>query len=143
MPAQAAIYIQEKDINLYDVFPDAKSDKSIIRKNPSYYDVNLNGDIVRFNVMESNKIQEHINGFIRYIQSLSDEKERKDDTVYAISHIKHVLGLVTNKDFNENQAIWQSLFKIADKYNGFVFVHDSVLTADGVVMVGPMRKWNK
>ncbi|EXA75041.1 hypothetical protein J517_4451, partial [Acinetobacter baumannii 118362] len=54
------------------------------------------------------------------------------------SHTKVVLGLVTDKEFDENPAIWQSLFKIADKYDGLIFTYDSVLLPSGTILVGPL-----
>ncbi|EXA75032.1 hypothetical protein J517_4452, partial [Acinetobacter baumannii 118362] len=72
------------------------------------------------------------------IASLDHDQKRKDDTSYAISHTKVVLGLVTDKEFDENPAIWQSLFKIADKYDGLIFTYDSVLLPSGTILVGPL-----
>jgi hypothetical protein len=141
MPANGAIYIQEENINLYDVFENVESDESLSHK-PSYYDVNLNGDIVKFNIMPSTEVPNHINGFLGYISSLDQDENRKKDTFYAISHTKIVLGLVTNREFEDNHAIWNSLFKIADKYNGLVFVNESVLLPNGAVLVGPMLDEN-
>ena len=137
MPANASIYIQENKIDLSDIFKDTKSDKKLF-KAATYYDVDLEGDKVRFNIMEQSKIPNHIDGFLGYIDSLDHDEERKKDTCYAISHTKIVLGLVTDKEFEENHSIWESLFKIADKYNGFVFVYDSVLLSNGAVLVGPL-----
>lgn len=137
MPANGAVYIQRDKIDLAEVFGKVKSDKGLFRK-ATYYDVDLDGDIVRFNIMEPSQVANHINGFLGYISSLDQDPKRKKDTSYAISHTKIVLGLVTNKEFEDNPAIWHSLFKIADKYDGFVFVYDSVLLPSGTVLVGPL-----
>jgi len=32
----------------------------------------------------------------------------------------------------------QSLFKIADKYDGLIFTYDSVLLPSGTILVGPL-----
>ena len=141
MPANGAIYIQEENINLHDVFENVESDEDLSHK-PSYYDVNLNGDIVKFNIMPSTEVPNHINGFLGYISSLDQDENRKKDTSYAISHTKIVLGLVTDREFEDNHAIWNSLFKIADKYSGLVFVNESVLLPNGAVLVGPMLDEN-
>jgi len=137
MPANGAIYIQRDKVDLAEVFNKVKSDKGLFRK-PTYYDVDLDGDVIRFNIMEPSQVPNHINGFLGYIASLDQDPKRKKDTSYAISHTKVVLGLVTDKEFADNPAIWQSLFKIADKYDGFVFVYDSVLLPSGTVLVGPL-----
>jgi hypothetical protein len=142
MPANAAVYIQEEKINLDDVFEDVKSDGGL-SNSPSYYDVNINGDIVRFNIMPAKEVPNHIDGFLGYISSLDQDENRKKDTSYAISHTKIVLGLITDKEFEDNHGIWNSLFKIADKYNGLVFVNNSVLLPNGAVLVGSMLDENK
>lgn len=138
MPANGAVYIQkEEKINLADVFDEVSSNKGLFRK-ASYYDVVLNGETVRFNVMDPSALQNHINGFLSYINSLDHDQTRKEDTIYSISHTKTVLGLVASSEFEDNHAIWESLFKIAEKYDGFVFVNNSVLLPNGGVLVGPM-----
>ena len=141
MPANGAIYIQLDKIDLSEVFDNVKTDKGFFKKS-TYYEVALGDDSVTFNVMESSALENHIKGFLGYISSLDQDQKRKDDTSYAISHTKIVLGLSTDKEFEENHAIWQSLFKIADKYDGFVFVHDSVLLPSGTVLVGPLLDIN-
>jgi hypothetical protein len=137
MAANGAIYIQREKVDLSEVFDDVKSDKGFFKK-ATYYDVKCGEDIVRFNVMENVSIPNHITGFLGYISSLDHDEQRIKDTSYAISHTKVVLGLVTDKEFDENHSIWQSLFQIADMYDGFVFVNDSVLLPNGGVLVGPM-----
>lgn len=137
MPAYGAVYIQRDKVDLSDVFKKVTTDKALFRK-ATYYDIDLNGDSVRFNVMPSSEVPHHINGFLGYISSLNQDPIRIKETSYAISHTKIVLGLVSDREFEQNHAIWQSLFAIADKYDGFVFVHDSVLLPNGSVLVGPL-----
>ncbi|GAA4806189.1 hypothetical protein [Lysobacter hankyongensis] len=137
MPANAAIYLPHDGVDLSTLFRDAKSDKTLFRK-PTYFDVALDGDIVRFNVMEPSRVEAHLRGFLGYIDSLDQDAARKRDTANAIAHTRTVLGLITERDFEQNPAIWQSLFRIADAYDGFVFVHESVLLANGAVLVGPL-----
>jgi hypothetical protein len=105
----------------------------------SYFDVPLDGETVRFNIMPRDRVAQHLTGFQNYIASLPDEVERKRDASQAIQQTRTVLGLVAASDFTGNHAIWQSLFKIADAFDGYVFVHDSILLPNGAVIVGPMR----
>lgn len=141
MPANGAIYIQKDTVDLKEVFGNVESDKGLFKK-ATYFDVNLDGDIVRFNVMDPAQVQTHIEGFLGYISSLDQDPQRIEDTSYAISHTKVVLGLKTDREFEENHAIWHSLFQIADRYDGFVFAHDSVLLPSGAVLVGPLLDEN-
>lgn len=137
MPANAAIYIPRSDIDLGTLFRVVDTDKRLFRR-PTYFDVDLDGDIVRFNVMKSSQIGNHLRGFLGYIDSLDQDPQRKRDAAGAIARAQTVLGLVTDREFEQNHAIWQSLFRIAQAYDGFVFAHDSVLLPNGAVMVGPL-----
>ena len=141
MPANAAVYIQKEKVDLKEVFKKVKSDKRFFKK-ATYYDVDLGKNIIRFNVMDSSQVESHIQNFLGYIASLSHNKERIDDASFAIKHTKVVLGLKTSLEFKNDDAIWESLFRIADKYSGFVFVYDSVLLPSGTVLVGPLLKTN-
>lgn len=137
MSANGAVYIQEDDVDLADVFGRVRTDQG----SPdaiSSYEVNLHGDIVRFNRMHPHDVPGHIEQFLAYIASLEQDEQRKHDASSAIRHTQVVLGLVTDKEFADNHAIWQSLFQIADRYNGFVFVYGSILLPNGAVLVGPM-----
>jgi hypothetical protein len=136
MPANGAVYIQRNDVNLSDVFKNVKSNKGIFRK-ATYFEVSLDGEIVRFNIMEPSTIQNHINGFLGYISSLNQSGDNNEKAKQALSHTKVVLGLETDKEFEDNQAIWQSLFKIAQAYDGLVFAHGSVLLPNGEALVEP------
>lgn len=137
MPANAAIYIQFEEVDLTKVLPGATSDKRPFRP-ATYFEVRMGDDLVRFNVLEKHRLRAHMDGLLGYVASLNQEQKRKDDTCYALSHTKVVLGLKTAVDFGDNHAIWASLFKIADAYDGFVFVNDSILLPSGTVLVGPM-----
>jgi hypothetical protein len=138
MPAKAAIYIPQEKIDLGTLFPGTKSDKDLLSA-ASYFDVPLNGEIVRFNIMPRKDIARHMLGFLNYIASLPDEASRKQDASFAVRHTQIILGLVASSDFTDNHAIWQSLFQIADAFDGYVFVHDSILLPNGAVMVGRLR----
>jgi hypothetical protein len=137
MPANAAIYIQRDDVDLATVFDAVKSDKGLFKKR-SYFDVMLGSDLVRFNIMEQSKLAVHIAGFLRYIAGLDQDEQRKQDAREVISHTRVVLGLSTSREFDDNDAIWHSLFQIAAAYDGFVFVRDSLLLPNGAVLVGPL-----
>ncbi|VFQ44035.1 hypothetical protein [Desulfoluna butyratoxydans] len=138
MPASAAIYIQyDTAVDLSDLFEDVKSDNGLF-KTPTFFEVRIGDDVVRFNVMERTLVPEHIKGFLGYISSRVHDFETRADICHAIGHTRIVLGLTTDKEFEENPAIWESLFRIADMYDGFVFTYDSLLLPDGAVLFGPL-----
>ena len=137
MPANGAIYIQKDTINLFDVFDKVKTGKSQDGKT-SYYEVMLGDDAVQFNIMPPSEVVSHITGFLGYINSWAQDKKRKTETSSVISHTKIVLGLSTDREFEDNHEIWNSLFKIAEQYDGLVFVRGSVLLSNGAVLIGPL-----
>ncbi|SCY70992.1 hypothetical protein [Desulfoluna spongiiphila] len=139
MPANGALYIQHSTIDLSDVFEDVKSDKGRVKK-PTFFDVELGGDVVRFNVMDSDLVPAHVSGLLGYISSRVRDPGDRENICHAIRHTHIVLGLAMDKEFEENPAVWESLFTIADAYDGFVFTYDSLLLPNGAVLLGPLME---
>jgi hypothetical protein len=137
MPANAALYLPNESVDLTRVFDTAKAYKPLFGE-VTHFEVMLGNDAARFSVMPRTEVALHIAGLLRYIDSLDQDATRKSAARRALSHTKTVLGLVTEREFEENHAIWQALFRIADVYDGFVFVYESVLLPSGAVLVGPM-----
>jgi hypothetical protein len=137
MPANAALYLPKDAIDLTQVFETARAHKRLFGR-VTHYDVTFGADVVRFNVMPAAEVAGHVSGLLRYVESLDQDATRKRDACFALQHTKTVLGLVTAREFEDNHAIWQALFRIADAYDGFVFAHGSVLLPSGAVLVGPL-----
>jgi len=137
VPANSTIYLPADGVDLGTVFESAKSKKTIF-KGSRYFEVDVAGDIVRFNVMPNHELASHLSGLERYISTLPDDEDRKQQVTLAVRQTKTVLGLVTKKEFYENEAIVSCLFETATAYGGIVFVQDSVISASGEVLVGPL-----
>ena len=138
MPANASIYIPHDRVDLRKQFDGVQTDSGFLRK-PTYFEFALGHSKVRFNIMPADEIPRHLAGFVGYIRQLQDPATNRADAEKAIARTRTVLGLVTGHEFIDNHAIWASLFRIADAYDGYVFVYDSVLLPNGAAMVGPMR----
>lgn len=138
MPANAAIYLSQENVDLKEVFPHAVSDGNRARQ-ASYFEVSFEADTVRYNIMPKAELAEHLNGFLGYVGTLSDEAQRLEDAALIISETQLVLGVNADKEFSDNNAIWQSLFQIADAFDGFIFVRDSIVLSTGAILVGPLR----
>lgn len=137
MPANATIYLPVDGVDLRTIFESARSKKTIFKRS-RYFEVDVTGDIVQFNVMPSHELASHLSGFERYISTLPDDEDRKQQALFTVGQTKTVLGLVTKKEFYENEAIVSCLFETATAYGGIVFVQNSVVSADGEVLVGPL-----
>ena len=138
MPANAAIYLTRESVDLAELFPQAKSNKTWLRA-ASQFEIVLGTTVVRFNVMPKKEMKDHLMGFVGYVGTLDDEEQRLQDAVSIIPETKLVLGMVCDADFDDNDAIWPSLFQIAEHFDGFVFVYDSIILSTGAVLVGPLR----
>ena len=135
MAANAVLYLPSEQIELRDIFGEAAS----YQEYKECFELIIDSDLITYNVMPKADVGKHIRGFINYLSSLNEEKNRIEDAIQAIKHTKTALGLVAEKEFDENPKIWESLFKIADKYNGYVFVYESLLLPNGGVILGSLN----
>lgn len=135
--ANATIYLPYDDIDLGDVLAGAVATRDASGR-ATAFDVILGGQPARFNVMHVAAMGRHLAGFAGWIHSLDESAERKADAGLLAGSAKFVLGLVAAGEFEDNPALWQSLFRVADKWDGFVFVYDSILLPNGGVVVGPL-----
>ncbi len=137
MPANASIYLPASRVNLAKIFEHVESDKTGLLGRATYFDVRLDGDVVRFPIMPAEDVQEHLQGLMNYVASVGGEAEHLELIQRIVPRVSTVLGLLTDKEFEDNDAIWQSIFHIARAYDGLVFVHDSFMLGDGTVLVSP------
>jgi hypothetical protein len=136
--ANAAIYLPYADIDLGDALAGAVATRDAAGR-VTRFDVTLGGQPALFNVMPAAETQRHLGGFAAWVSTLDEPADRKADARLLISGAKTVLGLVAAGELEDNPALWQALFRIADKWDGFVFVYNSVLLPNGGVVLGPLR----
>ena len=137
--ANAAIYLPYSDFDLRDALEGAVATLDAAGR-ATRFDVMLGGEPVRFNIMPAAELSRHLAGFGGYVENLDEPDGRKADARLLIRNAKAVLGMVAGGDFEQNPALWQCLFRVADRWDGFVFVYDSVLLPNGGVVVGPLRQ---
>ena len=137
--ANAAVYLPCADIELADALAGAVATRDAAGR-VARFDVTIGGQPARFNVMPSAEAGRHLAGFGGWVGTLDEPVGRKADARFLISGAKTVLGLVAAGEFEDNTALWQSLFRVADRWDGFVFVYNSVLLPNGAVVVGPLRQ---
>jgi hypothetical protein len=104
------------------------------------FSVRIGEDTVTFNVMPKGELAAHVRKFRAWVQSLDDDEKRKNAASDAVGIARTVLGLIADREFAENHAIWASLFRIADRHDGYVFASDSLLLPNGTVLVGALRR---
>jgi len=133
MPANASLYLPYPDVDLRQVFPEA----SLLGER---WEVTLGGERVAFHRMPSEELPRHLAGLSRWIDGLDDDAGRKAGARTALGHTKTALGMVASSEFEDNHALWESLFKIAAAFDGYVFAYDSVLLPSGGVLLGALRQ---
>jgi hypothetical protein len=137
--ANASIYLPYGDIDLGEALAGAIATRDATGR-VTRFDVVIGGQPARFNVMPAAEVGRHLAGFAGWVGTLGEPDDRTADARLMISGARTVLGLVAAGEFEDNPALWQSLFRVADKWDGFVFVYNSVLLPNGGVVVGPLRQ---
>lgn len=139
MRANATLYLPVEQVDLSDVLPGAHPAGGIFRRK-SAFAVPFKDTCVRFNVMPSADVSEHLRQFIAYIESLEDSPTDKDAAKAAIARSRTVLGLQTELEFEGNEELGELLERINEHYRGCVFMFDSVVLHGGEVLVGPLKE---
>jgi len=103
------------------------------------YEFTVGETPVILNVMPSDQIPGHLRGFCGYVQQLRDPEPQRQDAIERISRIRHVLGLVTEPEFDQVPVLWSRLCELTRINGGLVFTFNSIYLSDGTVLVGPMR----
>jgi hypothetical protein len=137
MPAQAAVYLSHGEVDLATVAPWLRV-VSAPTPDAGHFDCLIDGDAVRFNVMPAADVGRHLQGMRGWLATLvpADDLPLLEA---AVMRTRTVLGLKTDREFEDNHRIWECLFAIADRYDGLVFVNSSLLLPGGEVICGPMR----
>jgi hypothetical protein len=138
MQANAALYLPVATIDLKDVFPDAQPAGGLFRRN-SAFRVPFKEGSVRFNIMPTDQVVQHLIQFAAYIESLEESETAKDAATRAIKATKTILGLHTDLEFEGNEELGDLLEKINDHYQGCIFMFDSVVLHGGEVLIGPLK----
>jgi hypothetical protein len=137
--ANAAVYLPCTEFDLADAVAGAVATRSADGR-VARFDVTIGGQSIQFNVMPAVEVSRHVAGFAGYVDSLDEPLAHRAEARKLIRNTKAVLGLVASGEFEDNPALWESLFRIAEKWDGFVFVYDSVVLANGEVVVGPLEQ---
>jgi hypothetical protein len=137
MPAKASLYLPYPDVDLRQVFPQATLSRDRFGEG---WQVGIDGERVAFYRMPSEELARHLADLLRWVDRLDDDAGRKADARTVLGHTKTALGMVASSEFEDKHVLWESLFRVADAFDGYVFAHDSVLLPSGAVLVGALRR---
>jgi hypothetical protein len=99
---------------------------------------------IQMNFMPPEDIEAHLVGFENYVRSIFHGHE--DDLCYVIARlhsIKLPIGMVTEPDFESEPRIIEFLYEFNNKFNGLLFLCNSVVDFDGKLLVGPLKDSNQ
>jgi hypothetical protein len=132
----AALYLAHEFIDLSPLLPDAQALGSPVHS----WMFEIEGNASLFNVVPGDEIAEHLKGFSSYLESRRslDGDEAVNAAQAHIERCLTVMGLVILHEFDADSATANLLRAIAEKFDGVIFVGDSVVRADGRILCGPL-----
>ncbi len=136
MPAAAALYLNDTDIDFGLHFKDLK-EEGLCCGLPEVLRADLGGTQVRFDVLHGKSMAEHVEGFAKYLEGLPDEEVRRASAVALLDDVAVVLRLVTDAEWDE--GMWQAIGQASETLDALLYAFDSVILPSGVVLVGPLR----
>ncbi|MEO1204964.1 MAG: hypothetical protein AAFV45_01400 [Pseudomonadota bacterium] len=137
MPAAAALYLNDTDIDFSLHFKDLK-EEGLCCGHPEVLRAQLGDERVRFDVLHGKAMADHVAGFAKYIETLDEDAGRKTAAIALLDDVAIVLRLVTDAEWSEE--MWQATGMAADTLDGLLFAFDSIIMPSGVVLAGPLRK---
>jgi len=116
-------------------FPSGKSKGGFFKPSKEYsFQTNI-GSCVLVPFKDS-EISAHLEGFQGYVMQLGNQTPDKWKAIGQILETKSVIGVTLPSPISEDSNLFNQLKQFTFKANGFIFVNDSILTADGY-LVGP------
>lgn len=144
MPENAAIYVSDPSMigsRLFDVIQSIQSYEPLSQGgNATGFLLTLSWGTVRVNILPSDELPRHMEGFERYIRSqLTD----RDNLIYLLSRHRHVrmcLGCVLMHDSAAEDETVDFLFEFNAAVHGVLFLYDSVWDWTGDALCGPHHR---
>ncbi len=131
-----ALYFPVVKLPLAKVFPEGKSDAGIFRS-ATWFEYKVGDDTVRLNLGHEN-LSQHLRGFAGYVAQLPNSGAARAKAQALISSTKNCFGVVLPHPVSTDSLIFASLVSLIERFNGFMFVADSVMLPDMSYVVGPM-----
>lgn len=130
-----ALYFPLAKLPLAKVFPDGKSDAGIFRS-ATWFEYQVGNDTVRLNLGHEN-LTLHLRGFAGYVAQLPNSGAARAKAQALIGATKYCVGVVLPRPVSVDSAIFASLVDLIERFDGFMFVADSIMMPDRSYVVGP------
>jgi len=142
MPKNAALYLSDPSMigsRLFDRFETIQSYEGINDDNDSAsaFILTLPWGDIRMNIMEGDKLRDHMNGFEGYAQHVIDDRDRLIYTLARMTHVRMNLGCMINHSDDQESEVLDFLFSFNASLNGLLFLYDSIFDWSGEALGGP------
>ncbi len=136
MIENCTIYLPTSDVNLQSVFPGGTSDAAPANR-PTRYEYETPQGPVRLNLKYSADDASHLAGLRGYIGQLDNSSVEISRAINLVNQVQMYFGVILPGPVSAESEAFQSLMFVTEQQQGFMFVADSILTAEGY-LVGPM-----
>lgn len=141
----AAIYtaspnpLSKSDIKRIGGVRSVRTDGGLLKK-ATFFDVELSDRVVRLNAMPQSETPGHFQGLKGYVDDLHQHSplENLDEINGYIDSLQQAYGLVTDRDFDFDSEVFFVLNGIAESLSGVIFLCDSLIDTEGMVIFGPL-----
>ncbi len=135
MIQNCALYFPDKKIPIEDIIPDGSYTGGLFSKR-SKFTFDCGDGSVTLNLSSKN-LDQHLNGFMAYVSKLNNNSDTIYEAKKMISRTAVLAGVSLIEPISPDSKTFSVLMECINRYNGFMFVADSILLPNGTFMVGP------
>jgi len=132
------LYFPAREVALKSVFPQGKSDSGLFRK-ATWFEYEAGEGKVRLNLAMKD-LPRHLQGFRAYVAQLPGTGPSKAEAVRRIAQTQSAVGVILPGPVSPDSRVFTSLVDLIGRFDGFMFVGNSIMLADGTFLVGPLAE---
>lgn len=130
------LYFPIKNIPYKKILPGVNSDGSLL-KSPTWYEYESQEGVVRINISKSD-LDEHKRGFKAYVASQLNSGADRAQAHALIENAQCLNGIELPQPVSMDSSAFRTLIDLVKRFDGFMFVNDSIMLPDETYLVGPM-----
>lgn len=133
-----ALYFPTDKLPLKSVIPNGRSDAGLF-KAATWFEYDPGDGPIRLNLRHEN-LAGHLRGFKAHVAQLPNGGAARAKAQALISRTRMSVGVVLPHPVAVDSAAFTSLVDLLARFDGFMFVRDSIMLSDGSFLVGPMAE---
>jgi hypothetical protein len=131
-----ALYFPLDTLPLKTVFPNGRSEGGLFRK-PTWFEYDAGEGPVRLHLRHPD-LAGHLQGFRGYVAQAPESGEARAESLQRIARTRAAIGVSLPHPVSIDSRTFASLMSLIARFDGFMFVFNSMLLPDGRFLVGPM-----